>query len=64
MTWKKTFNSISEASTKKTPYISRHANPTFRSSLNLFHLNATYSISRVESSEIAEYSRPAELIST
>lgn len=42
----------------------RHAYPTLRSSLNLFNQKAIYSISNVDSSEMAEYSSPAELIPT
>lgn len=64
LTRKNTFSSIKLASIKKTAYINKHAFPTFRSNLNLLSENATYSINSVDSSEIAEYSRPAELIPT
>lgn len=63
-TRKNTFNSIKLASIKNTAYISRHACPTFRSNLNLLSENATYNISSVDSSEMAEYSNPAEFIPT
>lgn len=63
-TGKNTFNSIKLAIIRKTAYIMRHAYPTLRSSRNLFNQNATYSISNVDSSEMAEYSNPAELIPT
>jgi hypothetical protein len=61
---KKTFSSISDASTRNIPYIIKQAWPTLRSSWNLLQEKVAYSSSRVDNKEIALYSRPLELIPT
>lgn len=45
-------------------YIARQARPTAASSLNLLNQNVKYSSNNVDSSDIAEYSSPIELIFT
>lgn len=55
---------MSVAEIRKTAYISRQVLPNFRSNLNLLSENAMYSNSSVESNDIAEYSKPCELMPT
>lgn len=63
-TLKNTLSSMSVAKTRKTAYISKHVWPNFRSNLNLLSENAIYSSNNVDSSDIAEYSNPCELMPT
>lgn len=64
LTLKNAFNSISDASIRKTAYIKRQTTPTRLSSLNLFSANAPYSIRREDNKEMALYSIPAEFMPT
>lgn len=64
LTSKNTLSSMSVAKIRKTAYISKQVLPNFRSNLNLLSENAMYSNSSVESNDIAEYSKPCELMPT
>lgn len=55
---------MSVAKTRKTAYIIKQVWPNFRSNLNLLSENAIYNSNNVDSKEIAEYSRPCELMPT
>lgn len=64
LTLKNTLSSRSVAKTRKTAYISKQVMPNFRSNLNLLSENAMYSSNNVDSKDIAEYSKPCELMPT
>lgn len=63
-TLKNTLSSINVARTKNTAYINRHVWPSFRFKLNLLSENAMYSSNNVDNNDIAEYSKPCELMPT
>jgi len=61
-TMKNTLSSISDARMRKTAYMHKQARPTFLSSWNLLEANAMYSSINVDSSDMALYSNPPELM--
>lgn len=63
-TLKNTLSSMRVAKVRNTAYISRQVLPNFRSNLNLLSENAMYSSKSVDSKDIAEYSKPCELMPT